>query len=307
MEFRHLRGFLAVAEELSFTRAARRLNMAQPPLSQRIQELEAELGVKLFERHTRHVELSRAGQVFFDGMQKLFAQLDRAVGECRQTQRGETGRLRVGYTGRTSLLLLPRLIAAYRRRYPEVALEIEGPQATGTLRLALLDGKIDIALCFLPVHGPGIVTRDFASSELALALAAWHPLAGHVDVPLEQLAHEPFVGFPANKGFHLRHVMEKICKDHGFEPQVIQESDSSQGLLCLIAAGIGASIIPRELQTLVDTDDSVVFKSLSPDTQRLCHGFAWAAKNTNPALVNFLDIEAEHSLSGGDELCSPLR
>lgn len=295
MELRHLRGFLAVAQEQSFTRAAHRLHMAQPPLSQRIRELEQELGVRLFERNTRKVSLSHAGKTFFDAVQPLFVQLDQAVEACRQADRGESGRLRVGYTGRASHVLLPRLVLAFRQRCPEVVLDIEGPLATGALRLALLDGQLDVALCFLPLTDTGIASRSFAASEFVLALPASHPLAGHDEVPLALLANEPFVGYPANKGFHLRDAMDAECRRAGFQPRVVRESETSQVLLCLIAAGAGVSIIPRELQSL-DEIGGVVFKSLGPDAHRLSHGLAWLPGNHNPALHNLLALDLSQPL-----------
>lgn len=176
-------------------------------------------------------------------MQPLFVQLDQAVEACRQADRGETGRLRVGYTGRASHVLLPRLVLAFRQRFPEVVLDIEGPLATGALRLALLDGQLDVALCFLPLTDTGIASRSFAASEFVLALPASHALAERDEVPLALLAQEAFVGYPANKGFHLRDAMDAECRRAGFQPRVVRESESSQVLLCLIAAGAGVSII----------------------------------------------------------------
>ena len=117
MELRHLKGFLAVAQEQSFTRAAEKLHMAQPPLSQRIRELEEELGVKLFERCTRSVHLTQAGASFLEGVQSIFLQLEQAVEACRQVDRGQTGLLRVGYTGRASHQLLPRLVLHFRQHF----------------------------------------------------------------------------------------------------------------------------------------------------------------------------------------------
>lgn len=290
MELRHLRGFLAVAQEQSFTRAAHRLHMAQPPLSQRIRELEAELGVQLFERCTRRVHLTQAGQTFFEGVQTLFLQLDKAVEDCRQADRGEAGELRVGYTGRASQQLLPRLVLAFRQRYPDVLLDIQGPHPTGTLRELLLEGRLDVALCFLPLRDERIVTRGFMRSEFVLGMPASHPLAHAPQVPLAALAHEPFVGYPANQGFHLRDVMDAACRAAGFTPQVVRESETSQVLICHIVAGTGVSIIPRELEALEHLG-GVVFKSLGPDAPTVEHGMAWLRSNRNPALRNLLALD----------------
>jgi DNA-binding transcriptional LysR family regulator len=289
MELRHLRGFMAVAQEQSFTRAAERLHMAQPPLSQRILELERELGVRLFDRHTRQVSLSAAGRAFLEGIEPVFAQLDQAAEASRRAHRGEAGRLRLGFTGRASHHLLPRLVQAFHARHPGVALDIEGPLATGPLKAALLNGSLDAALCFLPLGGDGIATRAFARSELALFLPAAHPLAGRRSVSLAALAGEPFVGYPANRGFHLREAMDAECQRAGFTPRVVRESEASQVLLCLIAAGAGVSVLPRELEALEEFG-GVVLKPLRPKARALQHGLAWMAANRSPALVNLLAI-----------------
>lgn len=290
MELRHLRGFLAVAQEGSFTRAAHRLHMAQPPLSQRIRELETELGVQLFERCTRRVHLTQAGQTFLEGVQNLLLQLDQAVEACRQADRGEQGELRVGYTGRASQQLLPRLVLAFRQQYPGVHLDIQGPHPTGLLRTQLLEGQLDVALCFLPLHDERIMTRAFISSEFVLALPATHPLASQPHVPLAALAKEPFVGYPSNQGFHLRNVMDAACRAAGFTPHVVHESETSQVLICHIVAGTGVSVIPRELEALEHLG-GVVFKSLGDDAPRMEHGMAWLRSNRNPALRNLLALE----------------
>lgn len=292
MELRHLRGFLAVAQEQSFTRAAHRLHMAQPPLSQRIRELEAELGVQLFERCTRRVHLTQAGQTFLEGVQTLLLQLDKAVEDCRQVNRGERGELRVGYTGRASQQLLPRLVVAFRQRYPDVHLDIRGPHPTGLLRMQLLEEQLDVALCFLPLGDERILTRAFISSEFVLALPASHRLAQQPHVPLSALAHEPFVGYPSNQGFHLRDVMDAACRDAGFTPHVVHESETSQVLMCHIVAGTGVSVIPQELQELEHLG-GVVFKPLGADAPRMEHGMAWLRSNRNPALRNLLALNLE--------------
>jgi DNA-binding transcriptional LysR family regulator len=290
MELRHLRSFLAVARERSFTRAAERLHMAQPPLSQRIRQLEQELGVVLFERHTRRVTLSHAGQVFADEVDKLLGQLEQAVEACRRADRGATGSLRVGYSGRASHLLLPRLIHAFRTRFPDVLLDLVGPSPSGTLRTQLLDDALDVALCFLPLDAPGLATRSLARIEFVLALPATHARAGDAQVPLAALAADPFVAYPSNQGFLLRDAMDAECERAGFVPRVVRESETSQVLLCLVAAGVGASIVPRELQYQEDIA-GVVFKPLGEGAVRLSHGMAWLEGNANPALRNLLGLD----------------
>jgi len=288
MELRHLISFIVVAEERSFTRAALRLHIAQPPLSQRIRELEDELGARLFERSTRKVALTSAGRAFLDHVRGLPRQLDEAVQACRRAQRGETGKLRLGYTGRASQAQLPRLLGQLRHAYPDVMLDIQGPLPTGALRLKLLEDELDAALCFLPIEGPGLQTRVSLESEFAMALPASHPMARARRLALRQLQAEPFVAYPSGQGFHLRQAMEAICRDAGFVPRVVRESEASQTLLCLIAAGVGVGLIPREIEAL--NIEGVVFRALPRQARRIQHGLAWRQGNDNPALGRLLDL-----------------
>ena len=290
MELKHLRCFMAVAQDRSFTRAAQRLHMAQPPLSQRIMQLEAELGVQLFERNTRKVKLTRAGEVFHDEAGKLMEQLSHAVDACRRASKGEVGLLRLGYSGRSTHMLLPRLLQAFRKVFPDVELDLDGPHPSGVLRDKLLDDQIDVALCFLPIADPEIESRDYADIEFVLVMSSDHRLAARADVALSAFADEPFVAYPGGKGFLLRDAMNAQCIQAGFEPRVVRESPNSQVLMCLVAAGIGVSIVPRELQYQEEIV-GLTFKALGPDALRLTHGMAWKRTNTNPALKSLLSTE----------------
>ena len=304
MELRHLRSFVAVAQELSFTRAAKRLHMAQPPLSQRIRQLEQELGTRLFERHSRKVALSKTGQVFLAEIEKTLAQLDSAVESCRRTHRGEIGMLRLGYTGRASHLILPRLLYAFRVRFPDVELDLDGPHPSGTLNAKLLDGQLDVALCFLPLSDPDIDTLDCGGIEFVLALPCTHPLASKQRIDLADLAAEPFVGYPGGKGYMLRDTMDAQCARAGFTPRVVRETGTSQVLLCLVAAGVGVSIVPRELQYQEEIA-GVTFKPLGPNAMRLSYGMAWRRDNSNPALRSLLSLDLQKSV-GDAPFLSPV-
>lgn len=288
MEFRHLYSFLVVAEEQNFTRAALRLHVAQPPLSKRIRELEDELGVRLFERSTRKVALTEAGHSFHRHISALPAFLEEAVQAARRAHRGETGVLRIGYTGRASQSQLPGLMSRLRQAYPDVVLDLFGPATTGALKIKLLEDELDVALCFLPIDAPGLETRETTEIEFAIALPVDHPLARQAVVRPEEIQDEPFVAYPSGKGFHLRMAMEAICRDAGFIPHVIRESEASQSLLCQIAAGIGVGLIPMETAGL--NIEGVVFRPLPPEALRLQHGLAWRHSNSNPVLARLLEL-----------------
>lgn len=289
MELKHLRSFVAVTEEASFTKAANRLHISQPPLSQRIIELETELGVKLLDRTSRRVVLSAAGQVFFNEVQSLLGQLDLAIQTCRDVHSGETRKLVLGFTGRASHLLLPEVLRGARQEFPSVRLEIKGPKGTGALEEDLINGSIDAALCFLPLPDPRISSKACFTCRFSLVLPRFHSLASRTNIAISDLAEESFVGYPSTGGFQLRRAMNEICKSGGFEPRVMRESESSQVLLCLISAGAGISILPRELSIFGDVGD-VVFKSIDDTAVQLQHGVAWLKANTNPALLKLLRL-----------------
>lgn len=289
MELKHLHSFMAVAHERSFTRAAERLHIAQPPLSQRIRQLEEELGAQLFLRNTRKVALTEAGQVFLEEAQKALDQLAHAVQACQRAHKGEIGQLRLGYSGRASHLLLPRLLMQFRTQFPDVALDLDGPHPSGLLRDKLLDGQLDVALCFLPLAGPHIESRDYAEIEFVLVMPSEHRLASSGQVDLSAFADEPFVAYPGGQGFLLRDTMDAQCARAGFVPRVVRESPTSQVLMCLVAAGVGVSIVPRELQYQEEIV-GLSFQSLGPDALRLRHGMAWLRGNSNPALHSLLGL-----------------
>jgi len=291
MEMRHLRSFVAVAEESSFSRAALRLHIAQPPLSRRIRELEAELNLKLFSRNTRSVSLTEAGRVYLEHIRPMLESLDRAAEAALRAERGETGRLRLGYTGRASQEHLPGLLNRFRRAFPDVSLDIRGPYPSGTLRLELLERRLDAVLCFLPISGPGILSQVFTESKFAVALPDSHRHAHARQLPLAALRNEPFVAYPSGKLFHLRQAMDQICMDAGFVPHVVRESEASQTLLCLIAAGVGIGIMPQEIKALAV--EGVVFRSLPRSARRIQHGLAWLHDNSNPVLRKLLRVARE--------------
>jgi len=288
LEMRHLESFLAVAEEGNFTRAAIRLHMTQPPLSLRIKELEAMLKVTLLERTTRRVRLTAAGETFLAKLRETMQSLHNAVETARQVEQGVAGYLRVGYSGIASDSVLPRLIARFGALYPKVALDFHGPSASGALGVALLKEEIDIALCFLPLPQSRLASRTLIVTELALVLPDRHPLAHAKRVSLKDVAGDPFVSYPATGGYHLRAAVDAECRRAGFRPRVVKESRWSQTLLCLVAAGVGVAIVPREQE--VRGIEGVIFRTLHPSQAPLHHGIAWRKDDTSPFVGNFLVV-----------------
>lgn len=236
MELRHLKAFLAVAEELHFGRAAKRLQMAQPPLSQQIRQLEKELGVQLFRRNTRSVRLTGAGETFLDPVRTVLDDLDTAVRAARSAGRGEYGRVTIGFAGASSHETLPRLTRAVRAAHPGLELVMTGQTYANVALSRVADGSLDLGFVRLPVTRPGVEHRVIDEEELLCALPFDHPLARYEAVPLGELADEPFVSFPANSGSTVRDAMTEACESAGFTPRVVQEAPDSYTIMALVAA-----------------------------------------------------------------------
>jgi DNA-binding transcriptional LysR family regulator len=260
IELRHLRYFVAVAEELHFGRAAERLHMAQPPLSQQIKQLEAELGFALFHRTKRSVRLSEAGQIFLVETQQVFRQLDQAVEAGRQASRGESGQLVIGFVSSAAYNVLPELLRAFRSEVPEVRLELHELPTNEQLDW-LRAGKIDLGLLRPPVEDKTLHLRTIRREPMVVALPETHPLADQAQISWRSLASEAFVLFPRPLSPHAYDQIISFCQQAGFSPRVIQEAMQMQTIVSLVAGGMGISIVPLSLQNMQRT--GVVYRPLA--------------------------------------------
>jgi DNA-binding transcriptional LysR family regulator len=248
VELRHLRYFVAVAEERHFGRAAERLKIAQPPLSRQIQILEKELGVMLFDRSRRKVELTAAGTMLLDHARRVFAAVELARRETLQAGRGERGRISIGYPSSLAYSGLPELLRAFRARYPEVDVSLAElpPQAQID---ALKAGRLDVGFVRAPLEEPGLASLLVRREPLVVALPADHPAASRMRVPLSLLADEPFVTFPRSRGAAFFDHLMRLCHDAGFTPRIAQEAQQLD-LVSLVAAGFGVAIVPSSVRHL---------------------------------------------------------
>lgn len=252
MELRHLRYFIAVAEELNFTRAATRLHIGQPPLSMQIRDLEEEIGVRLFERGPRRVALSTAGERFLLHARRILDGVEEAVAEARRAARGELGELRVGFTSSLPFTdLLPDALNAYRRRFPQVRLQLR-EMFTPEQFQSLVRGELDVGFVRLQAGTPpaGIVLREVARNPLRLVVNAAHRLAGAAQVHLAELAGEDFISFPADVGTDLPGVLRALCRQAGFEPRIVQTAREATTQIGLVAAGLGVAVLPAPLESV---------------------------------------------------------
>jgi DNA-binding transcriptional LysR family regulator len=290
MELRHLRAFAAVAEELHFGRAAARLHIAQPPLSQQIKQLERDLGVRLLERTTRQVRLTNAGVVFLEHARRVLTEADRARESVLLTERGERGEIRVGLTGATTWRLLPRLTRAYRERYPLVRLELHPSVFSGAQISALLDGGIDVALLRAPV--PALLeSRTVLDEELVAVLPDEHPLAARASVPLADLAGENFVSYPDRQGSNLRDTAMRACTDAGFWPRVVQEAQDTYTVVALVAAAVGVALLPASAEWL--QFEGVAFRPVTGADVRVPVALTWRPGDGSRILSGFLEVAGE--------------
>ncbi|MFD8603413.1 LysR family transcriptional regulator [Streptomyces sp. TSRI0445] len=291
MELRHLNAFLAVAEELHFGRAAKRLQMAQPPLSQQIRQLEKELGVQLFHRNTRSVRLTSAGETFLEPARTVLDDLDTAVRAARSAGIGEYGRVTIGFAGASSHETLPRLTRAVRAAHPGLELVMTGQTYANTALSRVADGSLDLGFVRLPVARPGVAHRVIDEEELVCALPSDHPLARRETVPLDVLAGEPFVSFPANSGSTVRDALTEACENAGFTPRIVQEAPDSYTILALVAAGVGVTLTVTSVQHI--QQNGLVYRPLAGPAVRLRAALAWRADNPSAALRAVLAVAEE--------------
>jgi len=292
MELRHLRYFIAVAEELHFGRAAQRLHMAQPPLSQQIRALEDAIGVRLFDRTQRSVALTAAGGLFLEEAYKTLAQAEHAVRVAQRASRGEIGRVRIGFVSSIAYGPFPTLLRAFRERSPGVALELH-EQTTTSQTEALLTGSVDLGLFRLDAESArvqrhvGLQVEPLRTEPFVVALPEAHPLAARSRIALADLKDEDFVLFPraSNPGLHDYLVL--ACRKAGFEMRVVQEADLMQTLVSLVAAGLGVTLTPASLQSLQRM--GAVYRPLEEPALESQIMAAWREDDASPVLAALLE------------------
>jgi DNA-binding transcriptional LysR family regulator len=271
-ELRHLRYFVAVAEELNFSRAAQRLHMAQPPLSVAIRQLEQELGATLFTRSTREVALTEQGRAFLDGARRTLAEADRAVASAKRAAAGDLGRLRVAFSWSARYETLPTLGQAFRASHPDVEL-LTQEMWNAHMPSALRSGTVDVAVALCPEPAAELVEEVIRAEPIVAVLGAGHPLAGEDAIPLSALAAEPFVFFPRELAPRLHDVLVATCRRAGFEPELRTGSFHTSWDLGVLGDSSGAAVAPRSVARRLA--DGVVTVPLSEPVTRLETSLVW--------------------------------
>lgn len=288
MEIRHLRAFIALAEELNFTRAAERLYMAQPPLSRLLVQLESGLGERLMNRNTRMVELTPAGEVLYRQARKIMTLLDETRNEVIKTARGEAGTVRAGFSGATTYSLLPLLVRHFRSGYPGIRIEPASEMLTASQIQGLLEGTLDIGFLGRNVEHPSLKSKPLVEIPLVLAVsdekASSHANAdGRVD--LSQMADEDFISYPSGDASVLYDLMQRACLEAGFLPRIAFSVAATSTLISYVASGLGIAIVPATVSKVVV--EGVRYLEITNSLPGLQLHSSWRADNDSEVIRTF--------------------
>jgi len=294
MELRHLRYFVAVAEELHFTRAAERLGIKQPPLSCQIRQLERELGTSLFRRLTRGVELTETGALLLDEARGILDQVERIKAAVQSRARGETGCIHLGFAGATCFQpLVPGIIRAYRERYPGVVVTPEQGN-TPLLVERLRSREIDVAFVRPPLSdGEGLAVEPLVEEPMVIVLPEWHPRAGDRSMPLAALAEETLILFPRTIGPGLYDAIIESCQRVGFSSKLGQEAPQISAMVHMVAAGFGVSIVPQSIAQVRLA--GVAYIGIEGEAPRAPISLAYWRDDRSTIVRNFVASARRHS------------
>jgi DNA-binding transcriptional LysR family regulator len=288
IELRLFRYFVAVAEELHFGRAAERIGIAQPPLSQQIRRLEQKLGAELLHRTKRRVELTEAGKVFLEQARQTITQAETAISMTRRAVRGEVGRLAIGMiSSATYEDVIPRAIRTFREKYPDVELVLN--EWTTAHQVDLLRRReIQVGFVRPPLLDPLLATETVKREPLVAALPKSHVLAGRPEVRVAELAAAPWIMLPSDLGLGFYDLVLQVCRKAGFRPKVAQEATQTHTMTSLVAAGLGVTLVPASVQNL--RRPGVVYRPLAGHTPSVELAAAYLKAGRPPVLDVFLAV-----------------
>ncbi len=295
MELRHLRYFIAVAEALSFTKAAARLRLAQPSLTRQVRNLEDEIAVRLLDRSNNRVTLTEQGRRLLFDAKKILAMCGETVAAVQQMEHGGSAHLNIGYISNIHYGLLPATLGAFRKLRPLVALNLFD-MGTAAQFEALEGHKIDLGFVGLPpaLSGHDLLSECFAKDVMLVFIPARHPLAKKTRIKLAELAPQFFVGMSPKMYPGKREWLIEACRNAGFSARILQEVDSELAAIKFVADGLGIALLPEQVTSL--PHEGVVFRPLSPPLRREST-IAWRADNPSKPLKDYIQIVKDLSRS----------
>ena len=299
--FDQLAGFIAVAEELHFGRAAERLNMTQPPLSRQIQKLEKIIGTELLERDNRKVQLTPAGEAFLEEARRLMALAKRAPVTARRIATGRSGMLRVGFTAASGYSFLPRLLLQRASHAPNIDIALKEMVSSEQVE-SLLTGRIDVGLLRPPIERGEFTTLKVSSEQLVAALPFGDPRLAGASLDLKEFDDKPLIMYAPEGARYFHDMLSGLFKTAGVAPVAIQSLSQIHSMLALVRAGMGAALVPEAAMSL--HFDDVHFRPVRTVPAAPVELFAaWRSDNDNPALAAFLDLlrgdETDNELNAG--------
>jgi DNA-binding transcriptional LysR family regulator len=293
MELRHLRYFAGVARYLSYSEASRQLNVAQPAVSQTILDLEEEIGVRLFLRSNRKVQLTAAGTTFLQEVEAILKRTDDAKRAAQRAARGEIGTLKIGFIAPATARILPPVVQTYRERYPDMELQFQHMEADAQLS-ALYEGALDLGLArpILPEQRPYFEEEMIYSDYLVAVLPGNHPLAGERRIELQKLALEPFVLFRRSSSPAVFDEVVGLCRRAGFSPKIRHEAELMTTAFLLVECGLGVSLAPSCTRGL--EEQTTARRPLTVRSNPLCLCAIWPHGSESPTMQAFLNVLREH-------------
>ena len=302
MELRHIRYFVAVAEELNFRRAAARLRIAQPPLSTQVRQLEEEIGARLLDRDSHRVALTAAGKVFLEHSRRILNGVETACLATQRSAKGEIGRLSIGFVTSLTYGMLPGILRAYRRKYPDVLLSLSEMDTAQQID-ALTTRQIDLGIIGLglPSERQDLELVTVIEEQLAAVLPVDHPLAVEFrarprrrSLPLSKLQRERFYLADRSNAPVYNPWLVVLCQQAGFQPHIVHEADRPLTVLGYVAAGLGVTILPAQFGRLAPRD--VTFIPLARPVPKYRYCAAWRrGEGAVPALQQFIAIARQVS------------
>jgi len=288
MELRHLRYFIAVADELSFTKAALKLRLAQPSLTRQVRNLEDEIGVRLLSRANNRVTLTGEGRAFLFDAKKLLTMCADSIASVQRMQRGENSQLNIGYVANIHYGLLPTTFGAFRKLCPSVALNLFDMSSAEQFH-AIDSRKIDLGFVGLQpaLSGRDLLSECVARDKILVAVPGNHPLARKPVLKLADLASHFFIGMSADTHPGEREWLVETCQNAGFRANILQEADTEPTALRFVADGLGMALMPEQITGL--PHEGVVFRPLSPPLRREST-IAWRADNHSKPLRDYVQI-----------------